>query len=144
MSRRQSFLSGPDGGNCSPHPWNNYRRIDLANGKHDGRAAAFIMQEGTFWTVDLWHRAGGANRAMRLAGDWDLWRRLAWHAPLYVVNFPLGKFSQTPDRQSSDLSRYYSEIDTLLPTIENYKGEGRKTLKVWRYIGQEEWTVTEV
>lgn len=134
------FLSAPDGANCSTDPNKIFHRDDLANGRHDGRTAPFVMQEGTFWTVDLWRRAGGVNRTFKLAGDWDLWRRFAQLEPLYEVDFPLGKFSMTPGRLSEDLSQYYREVDAMLPTLSRAECDDR-AYKVSRQVGRTEWEV---
>jgi len=139
----QVFISGADGANCSPYSWNDYRRTNLANGKNDGRNHPFIMQEGTFWSISLWHRVGGVDRTMRLAGDWDLWRKFAWHEPVYVLNFPLGKFSETPLRQSSDLAKYYREVDARISFIPEYRGPDSPTLQLGRYSTQSKWIISE-
>lgn len=100
------------------------------------------MQEGTFWTVDLWRKAGGVNRNLKLAGDWDLWRRFAEFEPLYVLDFPLGKFSQSEGRLSADISNYYLEVDRVAPSLRRVETGDRNTYKVWRYIGQSKWNLT--
>ncbi len=51
---------------------------------------------------------------MKLAGDFDLWRQFAKHAPCYKVNTITAYFRRHENGLSSDIERYYKEIDTLL------------------------------
>jgi glycosyltransferase involved in cell wall biosynthesis len=88
-----------------------YSRKDLSAGLHDGRSCAFLMQEGTFWRTDLWIHAGGVDANYRLAGDWDLWRRFAQFTPLYMLNFPIARFTIREGQASSNMAAYYREVD---------------------------------
>ncbi|HWJ74440.1 MAG TPA: glycosyltransferase [Kaistia sp.] len=92
-----------------------FERAKLVAGDYDGRSGAFVMQEGTFWTAALWDKAGGLDEGFRLAGDWDLWRRLARHAPLTTVDTLLGFHRRRPGQLSESMDRYYGEIDRLPP-----------------------------
>ncbi len=101
-----------------------FARRNIRRGLHDGRSLPFIMQEGTFWRASLYREAGGLRRDLRLAGDFDLWRRFARTDGLVTCSFPLAHFTQRAGQASSDRSRYYREVDRLLaedcgsPTIE--------------------------
>ena len=103
----------------TPWPPPRFSRYYLYSGRQDGRGRGdestqtFIMQEGTFWRFKLWKKAGGINSSFKLAGDWDLWRRFAEHAPLYSVDCPLACFSRRLGQKSSDMEGYYAEIDKI-------------------------------
>jgi hypothetical protein len=88
-----------------------YAQRDLRRGLHDGRALRFVQHEGTFWRAGLYREAGGLRRDLRLAGDFDLWRRFARTAALAVCPFPLGAWRQRPGQTSADLAAYYREVD---------------------------------
>lgn len=86
----------------------------MAAGLYDGRKLPFIMQEGTFWTGQLWKRVGGLNPQFRLAGDWDLWRRMAEHAPYVVLDALTGFHRRRPGQLSGDIDAYHAEVDAAL------------------------------
>ena len=89
----------------------------LAAGLHDNRHLPFVQQEGCLWSARLWQAAGGINPALRLAGDFDLWRRFAEHRPLSVVNSLLGTFRHHDAQLGSDGPRYLAEVDVCLSDI---------------------------
>ena len=88
-----------------------YARARLALGQHDGRQFPFVMQEGTFWTRGLWLAAGGLNVELRLAGDWDLWRRMARFQRLITLRGVLAYHRRRSGQLSADMSRYWEELD---------------------------------
>lgn len=87
----------------------------IAQGRCDGRDARFVQQEGVFWTPDLWKCAGGLSNKLRLAGDWDLWRRFAQFAALHTLDTLTGFHRRHPGQMSADLSDYYLEVDSAEP-----------------------------
>lgn len=97
-----------------------YPRKAIQAGIYDERVfpMTFIQQEGTFWRRELWQKAGGAKGNLRLAGDYDLWRRFANHAELIVVDRALGSFRMREGRLSQNRKAYYAEIDRLLSESE--------------------------
>ncbi len=60
---------------------------------------------------------------LRLAGDYDLWRRFSTHAELVVVDRVLGCFRMREGRLSQNLAAYYAEIDHLLSEPEKRNRE---------------------
>lgn len=90
-----------------------YARARLARGQYDGRTLPFVMQEGTFWTAGLWRRVGGLDTSLRLAGDWDLWRRMAVHSRLVNLRAVLAYHRRRPGQLSSDMTKYWAEVDAL-------------------------------
>src|SRR5439155_15551250 len=73
-----------------------YSRRHLALGRYDGRSRPFFQQEGTFWTGSLWSRVGGLNSRLRLAGDWDLWRRMARETNVVTLRAVLAHHRRRP------------------------------------------------
>lgn len=87
----------------------------VAAGLADGQLWSCMQQEGMFFRKRLWDAAGGANTSLRLAGDWDLWRRMAGHAAPFFYDVPLGRFRMHPDQLTSNPERYFEEIDAVMP-----------------------------
>ena len=78
----------------------------------DGRFnESFIMQEGSFWTMDLWRSAGPLDATFKLAGDFDLWTRFAKQTDLVVVNSIFGYFRSRKGQLSAQIEKYWGEID---------------------------------
>jgi hypothetical protein len=96
-----------------------YPRETLAAGLHDGRHLPFVMQEGTFWKNELWLKIGGVRTDLRLAGDFDLWRRFAAEADYYSVDTILGAHRRHSGQLTADHSAYFAEVDaSLAPDLE--------------------------
>lgn len=90
-----------------------YARARLARGEYDGRTLPPVMQEGTFWTLDLWQRVRGLDAELKLVGDWDLWRRMARHARLINLRAVLAYHRRRSGQLSSDMTRYWAELDAV-------------------------------
>jgi glycosyltransferase involved in cell wall biosynthesis len=97
-----------------------YPRKAIRAGVYDERRfpPTFIQQEGTFWTQELWNKTNGLNRRLRLAGDYDLWRRFASFSEIIVADRVLGCFRSREGRLSQNINAYYAEIDGLLSADE--------------------------
>jgi len=91
-----------------------YARVWLARGEYDGRRLPPVMQEGTFWTVGLWEQVGGLNVDLRLAGDWDLWRRMARFARLINLRAVLAYHRRRPGQLSGEMTHYWAEVDDVM------------------------------
>lgn len=90
-------------------------RLAVATGLHDGRRLGALQQEGVFWSHDLWRKASGhVNSSLKLAGDFDLWRRFAQHAPCHVLHVATGFFRRHSGGLSGDVQRYCAEVDELI------------------------------
>lgn len=123
-----------------------FERSKLIAGDYDGRGGPFVMQEGSYWLSTIWDAVGGLDERFRLAGDWDLWRRLARHAPLTTVDTLLGFHRRRPGQLSASLDRYYAEIDALPADVAkgtgaSAAGRGKPSVaqwspeqKAWRYV----------
>ena len=104
----------------------------IREGLCDGRHWDFVQQEGTFFRKSLWKTIDPETDfvRLRLAGDWNLWRRFAQSAELYQVSHALGLF-HVRDGQLSQLQRdaYFEEIDSIVP-------EEERTQALLTLIGQ--------
>ena len=73
-------------------------------------ALSFIQQESTFWRKSLWEKAGHQlNESLRMANDFDLWRRFFMHADLALLDAPLGCFRHHADQRSAQQSALYKQ-----------------------------------
>lgn len=91
----------------------SYSREDIQAGLHDGRSLYFIQQEGTFWLREIYSLVGGIDASLKLAGDFDLWQRFAAHTELLALDRPLGSFRSRAGQLSSEIDKYYAEVDGL-------------------------------
>lgn len=89
----------------------SYPQELLATGACDGLHWRTIQQEGTFWKKWLWDTAGGLDSSFRLAGDWDLWRRMAKYEPYIQFTFPMAAFHRRTGQLSSNIAQYHAEIE---------------------------------
>ena len=112
-------------GNILPQgqsPW--YGQQLLQHGLCDGLHGPYLQQEGTFWRKALWDTVGGVNPNFRLAGDWDLWRRMAQHTSYVQLPWHMGRFRKRPGQLSQNISAYAAEVSNILP-----RGLRRKALR---------------
>lgn len=87
----------------------------IAAGLYEGRRLGFLQQEGVFWSAGLWKAAGSRmNPDLKLAGDFELWRRLAGFSPCFRVATITGLFRRHEGGLSADLAGYNKEIDNLI------------------------------
>jgi glycosyltransferase involved in cell wall biosynthesis len=55
--------------------------------------SGWIQQEGTFWTRELWEKAGARmEESLYLAGDFELWARFYQHADLVSALVPFAAY----------------------------------------------------
>ena len=92
-----------------------YGQQFLQHGLCDGVHWPYVQQEGTFWRKALWDAAGGLTPNTRLAGDWDLWRRMAQHTSYVQLPWHTGIFRKRPGQVSQDTSAYATEVSNTLP-----------------------------
>lgn len=94
-----------------------FPREVLAAGWADGECWPFMQQESTFWRKRLYDRAGGLDTTLRLAADWDLWRRFARQAELVHLRRQLGAFTVRPGQLSADKGAYRLEVARALAAV---------------------------
>ena len=78
-----------------------------------GPVLYFIQQDSVFWRKDLWQKSGGVKSSLRLAGDYDLWKRFARIEPLYSVNAFVSCFRKTCNQKSENIDEYWNEIENV-------------------------------
>ncbi|MEO1615231.1 MAG: glycosyltransferase [Planctomycetota bacterium] len=89
----------------------------LAGAHHPAsrEALPYIQQESTFFTRELWEQVDRKiETSFSLAGDFDLWLRMAEHAPLDSVPVPLGMFRCVAGQRSSQTEAYEAECTKSL------------------------------
>lgn len=91
-----------------------YPKYFLANGLCDGTHYPFLQQEGTFWTYELYKKVGGLDPKLRLAGDYDLWRRFGHDQHLLLIDNVLGVFRKQPGQKSENIDEYKKEINAFM------------------------------
>jgi glycosyltransferase involved in cell wall biosynthesis len=93
-----------------PRPKLNRRSLRL--GAYDGVTLHFIQQEGSYWSRDLWKRAGGRlDTSLSFAADYELWCRFADHADLYGAAVLLAGFRKHPQQKTAtSMLRYIDEM----------------------------------
>ena len=90
-----------------------YAQEHLALGRYDGRRRPFFQQEGTFWTNELWSSVGGLNRDLLLAGDWDLWRRMAEKTSVVTLRAVLAHHRRHSRQLTTTMDSYWREVDSV-------------------------------
>ncbi len=92
-----------------------HNRELIRRGAYEGRCLGWVQQECTYWRRSLWERVGGLDLSLKLAGDFDLWRRFAEHATLYTVASLVGGFRQHPEQKTANvMDGYNREVDRVL------------------------------
>lgn len=87
----------------------------LQSGNAVGGNFNFVQQESTFWRKRLWDSVGGIDTSFRLAGDWDLWRRMSAHCPLITIPMQLGVFTFMPKQLSiTNMAKYLAEVEEVV------------------------------
>ena len=89
-------------------------RSNIVAGIYHNEKHGFIQQEGIFWKSELWEKVGGVNDSLRLAGDFDLWRRMAAHAEYYCIDSLTGIHRRRAGQLSSNMEAYTNEVLELL------------------------------
>jgi glycosyltransferase involved in cell wall biosynthesis len=77
----------------------------------------WIQQESTYWTRELWEKAGGyVSVSYKYAGDLELWNRFFQHAKLYTPNCLIGGYRmRTSDQLSLEgMEKYHAEAKSIL------------------------------
>lgn len=89
----------------------NLYRQDLIRAGLYGPVLHFIQQDSVFWRADMWHKSGGVDDKLSLAGDYFLWKSFAKLAPLYSLDAYVSCFRKTPTQKSADIQAYFREIE---------------------------------
>ena len=90
-----------------------YRRAWIRRGWYSGIGLGPIQPESTFFRRSLFEQVGGLDRTLRLAGDFDLWRRFAVHADLHQVGTVLAGFRLHGRNLTANIETYYREAGAV-------------------------------
>lgn len=122
----------------------NLDRFDFLSNNHiDGQGLKMfgtIQQESTFWTRELWEKAGGLDLSYELAGDFALWMKFFCHEKFWLVDSPIGAFRKRSNQLSSlYLSDYIEEaqkcINTEIASLGAREADLLKIVKRFRASG---------
>ena len=86
-----------------------YPKKIIANGLANNCAWGFIQQENTIFSKKIYNEVGGINQKFKMAGDYDLWKRLAKKNTLKSINVSIAVHRKW-DGQLTDFEKYYKEI----------------------------------
>lgn len=76
-----------------------------------------LYQDGVFFRADLYREVGGFDRSLRLAGDWELWVRMAARAPINRGAGHVSCFRIRDGQLGADLATYRREMADRLPAL---------------------------
>lgn len=103
-------------------PW--YKRSWLKHGWYfDKGLGDHVQQESTFWTAELWERAGGFPDGVQYAGDFWLWRQMAHECKLQTVDTVLAAHRVHEEQLSNDEQEYLDEVSCKSPMLVNLLGK---------------------
>lgn len=118
----------------------NYPRDVIRVGGCDDHLWPALQQVGQFFRKRLWDSVGGFTPGLRLAGDWDLWRRFAAFAPYVQIPWPIAALRKRPGQLSdSHSTEYHAEMDSVHPEhvrstlMKDLQSKSCDTLTVHRY-----------
>lgn len=87
-------------------PGEDIIRLFVSEGAHN-----FVPTPTAFVRTALLHRLGGYSAELPHAGDFELWLRLAAHAPVGFVKMPLAVYRRHADNMSLDFFRDHQLTD---------------------------------
>lgn len=103
-------------GNTLPVPSAYWHACNIVQqGLCDGEHFPCLQQEGMVWRKSLFDEAGGLDASLCLAGDWDLWRRMAAFDQFVLLPWPTGVFRRRIGQLSEDTAAYRHEINSVVP-----------------------------
>jgi 2-polyprenyl-3-methyl-5-hydroxy-6-metoxy-1,4-benzoquinol methylase/glycosyltransferase involved in cell wall biosynthesis len=101
---------------------NGWRYPNVAQ-KHVGFKALLkghiLFQDGVFFRRRAYEAAGGFNRHLRLAGDWDLWTRMARRSRFQRLAGHVSCFYVRDGQMSSRMDDYKAEMDRRRAAIQD-------------------------
>lgn len=69
-----------------------------------------LNQAAVFWTRELFNRAGGLNRQLQCALDYDLWTRMSRLTVPHYIPRILAAFRRHPSQKTYRMDRYHHEL----------------------------------
>ncbi len=73
-------------------------------------AWGFVQQENTIFSKNLYKKVGGLNKNLKMAGDYNLWKKFSKYEKLNPINVQISAHRKW-DQQLTDLEKYYKEIN---------------------------------
>lgn len=103
-----------------------------------------IVQEGTFWTRNLWDKAGSAINANRsLAGDFDLWCKFFNYTECYGLGLPLAAMTRHQDQRSNAMDSYkkqcYESLEELRNKLNYDQRKGKRKSALFKKIRSDKY-----
>lgn len=93
------------------------RRI-IANGGFRENVFGYLQQESMFWRKEVWDKVDGIDLELKLAADFDLWRRFANHYSLTSIGLPLAGFRVHEGSRSKLLRNdYNTEVANIVNNL---------------------------
>lgn len=106
-----------------------YSRRYLAEGRHDGIGLSGVQQESTFWRRSLWEQVGGLNPQWSLAGDFELWTRMAQKAELVTVETVLsGNRWHEQKRSLTQKQTYFEQVAAVQARLGRWSAQRSRQL----------------
>ncbi len=102
-----------------------------------------LFQDGVFFKRSVYQSAGGLNRAMRRAGDWDLWVRLMGKVRFRRGEAHQSTFRVVPGQLSADMAAYNAEVQHVRGEWYKKLGQGgslpMKACNAWHRVQNLFW-----
>ena len=98
-----------------------YPKFVIKNGLAHDCFWGFIQQESTVFSKELYEKVGGFNKKLKMAGDFDLWRKFSNYSELITCNIKIGVQRKWSGQMQSDLKNYYKEIGKKKCLIKPFK-----------------------
>lgn len=99
----------------------------------------FIQQESSFWTRELWEKAGGTlDFKFDLAGDMELWSRFFRFEKLHTTTLELSGFRHRREGQRSKVGKktYLEEAREVVKREQKRLSFGAKIGQPFRYLAK--------
>ena len=87
-----------------------YPNFFIKNGLAHDCFWGFVQQESTVFSRELYTRVGGFNKNLKMAGDFDLWKKFSNYTNLNTCNINIGVQRKWAGQMQKDLQFYYKEI----------------------------------
>ncbi|WP_158497828.1 glycosyltransferase [Pseudoxanthomonas suwonensis] len=86
----------------------------ISAGLYQKNGLGYLQQEGMFWRRTLYSQARGLDLSLKLAADFDLWKRFSNISSLATIATPIAAFEVSPSTQRSRIfeSEYLAEVSS--------------------------------
>ena len=87
-----------------------YPNFIIKNGLAHDCLWGFIQQESTIFSRELYYQVGGFDKKLKMAGDFNLWKKFSCYSNLHSCNIKIGAQRKWDGQMQKDLKFYYYEI----------------------------------